>query len=258
MTYNANRRRPSLQALGSPSGSPSTAVGSPLQADRPSPYPSFMPNASGVYDLGGAGVKRGMKGINKQIAQTNLGLFQSAVNPLLSSLSGLTQQANTDRFSDTERSAYLAPRLQALDQQYSQGSGLLDRTLASRGMDMSSGAVQNWANMRGQYNNARAGLISGLFDAEEGRQRMDQAQLRDLLMALTGRTGQQASNNAQFMMNWRQQQDALNAQNGGGFGDLLGGLVGLGGAYLSRPRLPSLGSFGGVGGGVGRAVGGLF
>jgi hypothetical protein len=249
---NQNRprvQRPSLQAL----GSPSTAVGSPLQADGPSPYPSFMPNQSGVYNLQGAGVKRGMKGINKQIAQTNLGLFQSAVNPLLSSVNSLTQQANTDRFSDTERSAYLAPRLQALDQQYQQAGGMLDRTLAARGMDTSSGAVQNWANLAGQNANARAGLVSGLFDAEEGRQRMDQAQLRDLLMALTGRTGQQASNNAQFGMNYGLQQQAMDQQSNP-FGDILGGLVGLGGAYLGRPRLPSLGGFGGVG----SAVGGLF
>jgi hypothetical protein len=253
---NQNRprvQRPSLQAL----GSPSTNVGSPLQADGPSPYPSFQPNAAGSYNLKGQGLPRGMKGINRQVAQTNLGLMQASVNPLMATMNDLIKQANTDRFSDTERSAYLAPRLQVLDGQYNQAGGMLDRTLASRGMDTSSGAVQNWANLSGQNANARAGLISGLFDAEEGRQQQAQAQLRDMLMLLQGRSGQQASNNAQFGMNYQLQKQAMDQQNNP-FMDAIMGMVGLGGAYLGRPRYPSLGSAGGVGSGVGGAVGGYY
>lgn len=250
------------QMLGSGSGNVGTppivpASGGELSANG---APGIqMPDMSGYFGTSlPNGKKLKPKKINRLLAQQSFGLRQAIMPSLIGQLNTLIGQANTDRFSPEERSSFLAPRLQALDEGFDMAEGALDRNLSGRGLDTSSAAVQGFAGLGQRRAQGRADTINDLFESEEDRQMMAQAQARDLLASLMGGAGQQAGSAASAHMQQRLMEKQLEAMEGDPFSDILGSLGALGGAYLGRPRFPSLGASSGYGGAVGSAAGGMF
>lgn len=239
-----------MGSVAPPAGSsgPSAATGGQLQANAPS-YVS-MPGEGGYYGTTRPGGKKlKTKQINKLLAQQSFQMRQAITPALIGQLNTLIGQANEDRFSPEERSAFLAPRLQALNEGYDLAEGALDRNLSNRGLDTSSAAVSQFANLGARRASGRADLINDLFQTEEQRQQMSQAQARDFLAALFGGVSNQAGNAANSAMQQKFMEAQLEAMQSDPFSDILGGLLGLGGAFLGRPRFPSLGGGGGWGSG---------
>ena len=201
-----------------------------------------------------AGVPKKPKKAQKWLQQMGLYNALQAQQQLQPQIAALTQQASTDRFSPDERSAFLAPRLQALDTGMSQARSALDADLTSRyGEGLSSEAVSQYANLGARGAQAGAQIRNQLFDSEQQRQE----QARNLLIQVL--TGQQqqgaglASNIAQQRIA-QQLQEAMMQDPG-----IWEQLLGLGGAGLGAWLGGGFGSLGGGrGGSIGGALGGMF
>lgn len=240
-----------------PPAAPPPPAGVPTGAElQPnSPYPTMAPGQNG-FDTSGLkpnGHGLNAKQINKGVAQQNYALFLQAMGPLLNAQNGLIQQANTDQFDPQHRDQYLAPRLDALNGAYDQAEGNLDRNMSRRGLDSSSAAVSEFANLAGHRAADRASTIGGLYDAEHNQQLQAQAQLRDLLMSLTGRSSSQAASasQAQQQLNLQQQQFQAQQNNGlwSGLGGILGQGLGMALPYMFPPAAAASGALRGAGAG---------
>jgi hypothetical protein len=142
-------------------------------------------------------------------------------------LERLREQANTDRFSDTERAHYLAPQLDALRQQLQGAEGSLTRQLQERGLGTSSGMASGLGALAGAGAQARTGVIGDLFNREEDRQsRAQEMQLQISQALATGQQGLAAQLANQLRQLDLQEQAYRDSQEGGGLGDLFGGVLG--------------------------------
>jgi hypothetical protein len=165
--------------------------------------------------------------------------FQSQ-GPMWEAINGLVRQAQTDRFSPEGRAQFLAPRLQAYNQQERQAQGTALRSQLGRGLDESSYSGNVEAAIGSQFGAARAGAINELYGAEEQRQLQSQALLRDLLMGLQGRSSQQAASVANSITDYRMQQQQLDAMNNpwATVGGIVGSAAGMAGGLGWRPFRP--------------------
>lgn len=198
------------------------------------------------------------KHINRMIAQQEFGLRQSLMPSMIDQLNTLIGQGAQSRMSPELRASFLAPRREAIDQNFDYAQGALDRMLQSRGLGDSGYAVNQFSNLAGQRAGAMSGMMNDLYQTEDQRQMLAQAQARDLLASMLGRSTQQAGSAASQHLNYqlqrRQLEEMLN-QGGFGIGELfagLGGLAGLAGQMGWNP----FGGGGGFGlGGVGAGIG---
>ena len=159
----------------------------------------------------------------------------SFANPYLRQLLLKLMGQSNEQFGDEQWAQRLGPRMDALDRQFDSAQGGLDQDLAARGIDQSSAMVGGQAALAGQAAQARSGMISDVYGEEETRQRQAQAMLQALLQDMV--SGGQGA--AQLGLQQQQLDMQRDSQSGGiGIGDIIGGMFGLGGAYLGRPRAP--------------------
>lgn len=155
-----------------------------------------------------------------------------------SAIRQLIQGANT--FDPESSASRYAPDQARLNDYFSRAEGELGAQMAGRGLSDSSAMSSGLGALAGAHASARGGLASRIFGEERDRQRMDQAQLRDVVLSLMGRTTAQGANIAGDMRSANLQQQQLDLMSGGGgfFGDLLsglGGAAGLAGGLGWRP-----------------------
>lgn len=183
----------------------------------------------------------GASGVRKRLMQLNYYNAERAQEPMWAAIDDLISQANTSRFSPEGRAQFLAPRMQAYDQQERQAQGAALRNQLGRGLDESSYSGNVEATIGSQFGAARAGAINDLYGAEEQRQLQSQALLRDLLMGLQGRSSQQAASVANSITDYRMQQQQLDAMNNpwATFGGILGSAAGMAGGLGWSPFRPT-------------------
>jgi hypothetical protein len=179
----------------------------------------------------------GAGGTRKRLMQLNLYNAYRSQGPMWQAIDDLVRQSQTDRFSPEERARFLAPRLQAYDQQEraTQAGALRDQL--GRGLDESSYGGNVAATIGSQFGAARAGAVNDLYSAEQARQLQSQALLRDLLMGLQGRSSQQAASVADSITNFQMQQAQLDAMNNpwATLGSALGGGMSIAGQLGWKP-----------------------
>ncbi len=156
-----------------------------------------------------------------------------ANTPMWDSIAWLRGQANEERFSPEGRAAFLAPRLETLEDAQDQALAEAQRDAAARGLDASSygGAVEGTVRARGAE--ARSRLVGDLYSAEEERQAQAQALLRDFLSALQGRDTRQAADIAEAVRSLRLKEREIEAREDGSW---LDALVGIGGTAANLWR----------------------
>lgn len=167
--------------------------------------------------------KRSPKALQRRLMRFGIRDYLRAGSPFWDSVTDLQNQANTNRFTDEGRAAFLAPRMQAITDQYQGASGQVAQNLADRGLADSSMQGLAQGALAGQAAAARAAATNDLYSAEDQRQRMDQAQLRDLMASMMGRSTQQAgslANSAREQELQRMMQSQ--AQNGNFMQTLMG------------------------------------
>lgn len=165
-------------------------------------------------------------------------------NPMLwRAIQELQNQAGQDRFSDEERAQFLAPYMQNIEGQFQTAQGELDQSMADRGLTDSSATALGHSNLQGRAAGARSQAIQGLYQSEEQRQQQKQQELMSILGAMQGRSLGGFANQANASRQAQLQQLLAEMQQGGGFGDIFGSLlgaagsaVGAGGIFGQRPR----------------------
>lgn len=184
-----------------------------------------------------SGKGSGANGIRRRLMQLNYKNATDAQAPMWDAINDLIGQANTDRFSPEGRAQFLAPRMQAYDQQERAAQAGALRNQMGRGIDESSYGGNVAATIGSQFGAARAGAINDLYGAEEQRQMQNQALLRDVLMGLQGRSSQQAASVADSITNFRMQQQQLDAMNNpwATIGGIIGGGLGMAGGLGWNP-----------------------
>ena len=236
---NNPRRKPlTLAHLGMGSPTPRPAVEPPPDPVVSGPAVSVTPPQSGglgdfpLVEKMPKGTGIGAKASKRWMLNLATSNAMRANRPLWDAVGWLQQQANTERFSPEERARYLGPRMDMLDRSYAQAESGLDRTLAERGLESSSGAVSAYADLAGRRAQGRAGMRVGLADKEEARQAKAQALLRDFLAALQDKNTKQAASVANDIQDYRLQKQELEAQEGGLFEDVMGGIGSLASIYF--------------------------
>lgn len=226
-----------------PASTATSEIGGDLPASAGPGAGNPYPGADPYWGNG----KGGAKGTRKALMRLGAGnAFWS--NPYWrDSITQLMQQANTNRMDPSQAGSFLAPRLEALNDSMDLARGNLDRSLAARGLESSSGSVGASEALELSGGAQRAGMINGLRDLEDQRQQSAQAQLRAILGGMMGQGAAMGSGIAGQIASENLQREMMDQQGGFDFGDLFSGLGGMAGLMMGG------GAFGlGTGGGTRR------
>ncbi len=221
---------PELQPPPAQAAAARTAPAGPPTAPAAAPERSLGPGS--LFGQGGPlpqelgpdgrrwNARRRVRATGNQAAQNALML-----NPaLMGQLQALYERANTNRFSDQQRAAFLAPRQETVNRAFdSQRSRMYDE-MAQRGLTDSSGAAHATGALYGRQAAALGNLNADLYQQEDARQREEQGRLLDALNSLFLNQQSLASGQGMQLLNLRAQQ-----QQGGGFAEILGALGSLAG-----------------------------
>lgn len=182
---------------------------------------------------------RSPRKLQRLLGMQRYALSRQAAGYFPSLLKNFADLANQDRFSGEGRSAFLTPRLNAINDAQRAAAGNLTQDLASRGLSDSSAMATGLGQIESSAGTARSSALSGLYDAEQQRQEQAKGNLAALLNSMLSQGNQGAD-----ILGQLRSQDLQQAQfdRAGQFdwGSLFSGIGGIGGSFLGAGGLAGL------------------